>query len=216
MSIFFKAYNFITHVKFKLWGQRTGKGRRIHVSQWNEEFADGRWEYLKNDRQTTRYKAIMDILAKHKTKPAILDVGCGEGILVDHLIQKKIDFSDYLGLDISSQAITKAQHHHPTVKFETADAEKYIASSGYDIIIFNECIYYFRNPLLVLHNFERYLNKNGIYIMSVFNNKNYFQILDSIRKSYPCNESKIVSDGISDRWIISIFSPLDRQYIGPN
>jgi len=209
MTILSKAYKLLSHIKFKVWGHKTGKGRRVRALEWDKEFDDGCWEYLKNDQQAPRYEAILAILNDSTTSPAILDVGCGEGILVDYLKRGQIDFSDYLGLDISGQAINKARERHPEVKFDKADVEKQLPDSKYDIIIFNECVYYFRSPLAVLQAFEKCLSDSGIYIISVFNVKDYEQIQEKIYQSYRCINSKAVSDGSSERWTISVLAPLN-------
>src|SRR5690348_2798439 len=48
--------------------------------QWEAEYQNGRWEYMKNLEELARYSIIVGYVDYLKKGGAILDVGCGEGI----------------------------------------------------------------------------------------------------------------------------------------
>ncbi len=97
----------------------------------------------------------------------ILDVGCGLGTTADFLIssQKK----KYLGLDISREALKKAKIKK--VKFKNIDFVNFTSATKFEIIIFNEVLYYM-NEVDVLNRALNILTKNGIIILSSYQMKN--------------------------------------------
>src|SRR5438477_9577372 len=76
------------------------------LSAWTEEYETGRWDYLRKVDQLARYILLAGYAELFSPK-AILDVGCGEGLMrasVNHL-----EFERYLGVDPVAVAIERAQ-----------------------------------------------------------------------------------------------------------
>ena len=88
----------------------TGASKYMFQSQekWEQEWSKGMWDYM--DLQTTERSknAIVgsvfaqDVMGKNGT---LLDVGCGEGTISDHLQPTQT----YVGMDISKEAIQRAK-----------------------------------------------------------------------------------------------------------
>lgn len=154
--------------------------RHYNVSdtEWDHEFSKGKWEYLgKSTVERARNSVISGVFALgHAPSGRILDVGCGEGVLSDYLNvdQKKL----YLGIDLSSAAITIAKKKRSTLNYMQADATAFPAPLGYtyDVIVFNEMLYYTdHSALLQKYSAKEYLSKNGIIVISVwYTNKSDF------------------------------------------
>ncbi len=62
----------------------------------------------------------------------VLDLGCGNGRLVDLLTQKKIE---YLGVDFSSGLIETAEFNYPLLSFQKADALTMDLGKTFDAIV---------------------------------------------------------------------------------
>ncbi|CAN5375790.1 class I SAM-dependent methyltransferase [soil metagenome] len=68
-----------------------------------------------------RFNVLMDI-AQSGNKVSLLDLGCGVGLLVDHLGEKTLlDRFEYTGADISPKMIAVARERHPSHSFEVRD-----------------------------------------------------------------------------------------------
>jgi 2-polyprenyl-3-methyl-5-hydroxy-6-metoxy-1,4-benzoquinol methylase len=106
-----------------------------------------------------------------KPHSAILDVGCGTGILIRQL--RTAGFISYLGVDLSEKAIEQAKKHQSeVVRFEVANAEAFQPREEYDVIIFNEILYYFPDPRRVVSRYAEYLRSGGIVIISMHRTPN--------------------------------------------
>lgn len=69
-------------------------------------------------RRKEIWPEVRDLTAAIKDGSRVLDVGCGNGRLLEALADKKII---YLGIDNSSELIDLAKVHYPNNKFFTAD-----------------------------------------------------------------------------------------------
>ena len=84
--------------KFKHWKRK---------QRWNRQYKKGRWENLKSDKESGRYKTIVEYSERYGNKnPDILDLGSGEGVLLDYFNSDLI--SSFDGMDFSSVSIKKA------------------------------------------------------------------------------------------------------------
>ena len=52
--------------------------------------------------------------------PAVLDVGCGDGALLPHLLRAGADAGRYLGIDLSARMVAAAAAAHPAATFRRA------------------------------------------------------------------------------------------------
>jgi SAM-dependent methyltransferase len=80
------------------------------------------------------YEGLLKDLTKHNMM-SIFDAGCGDGRLIKYLQTLPIEI-DYLGIDISKNAIDQAKKAFPEQKFEQADLSKIkLASNSQDVAI---------------------------------------------------------------------------------
>lgn len=111
----------------------------------------------------------------------ILDVGCGNGRLLEVLKEKKIK---YLGIDFSSKLIKMAQKRYsfPWAFFKTADFLTFEENQKFDVIFMIAFWHHIPSKKLrqkVLAKAKNLLADNGILIVSVWNlwNKKYFKYI---------------------------------------
>ncbi len=142
--------------------------RPLNVSQdqWDLEYSSGRWTYLGAVSQLARYSIIIGYCHHFKPGGAILDVGCGQGVLQQKLAP--LGYNRYLGVDCSAEAIRKAEARQDAkTHFVCADALSFAPEQTFDAIVFNECLYYFAQPLEVIRRYEPYLAPDGIFVISM-------------------------------------------------
>ncbi|CAD6559874.1 Ubiquinone biosynthesis O-methyltransferase, mitochondrial [Paraburkholderia kirstenboschensis] len=96
-------------------------------------------------KEVGRYSVIVGYCLHFKPAARVLDVGCGTGILARWLSGAAI--SSYLGIDLSEAAIEKArQSNIQGAEFAVADGTAFKTSQLFDVIVFNEVLYYIRTP----------------------------------------------------------------------
>lgn len=170
------------------------------------EYKSGRWDYLSDLEELSRFSVIAGYCHYLKERPKILEIGCGAGTLASRLCTSKLD--TYTGVDISEEAIKKAQKlNNQQSEFIISDAMKYEPDEKFDIIIFNECLIYFEHPDQLLKRYESYLNSEGIYMVSVFEETYRTKsIWDKISIDRPVLAKTKVQNGQGLIWDIKVFA----------
>jgi 2-polyprenyl-3-methyl-5-hydroxy-6-metoxy-1,4-benzoquinol methylase len=129
----------------------------------SENEADG-WARLRNPSELGRYSVINGYVQEFAHAGSVLDVGCGDGIL-----QERIGYARYLGIDMFAQSIARAAHKaDERTRFQHADAASFVPEERFDAIIWNECLYYLANPIEVITRYRQFLRPGGVMIVSMF------------------------------------------------
>lgn len=70
----------------------------------------------------TRFDVMTEVIRPDTKTCRLLDLGCGPGLLLDHLKDKAAPAPiRYLGIDLSEKMIAAARHRHPDESFEARD-----------------------------------------------------------------------------------------------
>lgn len=85
------------------------------LNEYNSEIQQVGWN--DEDKAIHRYRFASELIQKNGNG-RVVDVGCGLGTLIDFL---DLNFVDYIGIDICSHYITKAQENRPLQQFELAN-----------------------------------------------------------------------------------------------
>jgi 2-polyprenyl-3-methyl-5-hydroxy-6-metoxy-1,4-benzoquinol methylase len=134
---------------------------------WESQYLSNKWKYMEQLDELARYSIIVGYMAYIKPQGAILDVGCGEGILFERY--RPYGYSKYLGIDISEIAINRlSKHQDKNTVFIRTDAEAFRPAELYDVIVFNESLYYFHEPLIAFERYSHALKQGGILIISTY------------------------------------------------
>ena len=113
------------------------------------------------------------IIKKIKNNRTILEIGCGNGILLKRL-KKKVKFKEYFGTDFVSELINQSNHKYKNFKnisFQQKDMTEINKNSfnkKYDYVISKRAIQNILNSnlqLKVIDNLGYYLKKNGMMIL---------------------------------------------------
>lgn len=169
---------------------------------WNYKYAIGKWDNMGSEAD--RYNAIVSLIRRCAIpEPRILDLGCGYGALMQYL--KPEDYSYCLGVDLSDTAIMKARKQkYPKCDFRVGDIHRFTPPGTFDIILFNEVLYYLDNRTEVAVRYAGYAQPNGYMIVSLYDLKE--SIVADLSQEFTFVETRVVHD--NDRhvvWGINLF-----------
>jgi 2-polyprenyl-3-methyl-5-hydroxy-6-metoxy-1,4-benzoquinol methylase len=150
----------------------TTAGTRWHFqkyspARWERDYRTDKWCYMHALPELARYSVVVGYAQYLAAQGELLDLGCGEGILQARLGQTS--YARYVGVDISSAAIEVARvRNDERTEFVCADVARYAPEGLFDVVILNEVLYYFSDPLGVLSHYEQFLKPHGVFIISMF------------------------------------------------
>jgi len=192
---------------YKLIFSKLGYGIRVSKSIWNAQFNEGFWDYLFSKEEEAHYLQIIDFKTLYKPDGKILDVGCGQGVLFYYL-EERLEVVDYVGVDISFEAVKKADKKFRGSKFMVLDFEKKKLDRKFDVIIFNETLYYFNNPLKKLDMaIKNNMNAEGIVIVSMCDFTGHDKIWDRIEGKYQLIDTKSIVNVKGQKWKVAVIRP---------
>ena len=149
---------------FKLLGYRP---QTVSVETWDREYRTGHWGYLDTLDNIGGLLTVFGY-CQYLSPNSILDVGCGEGLLAKKL--KALDYEKYLGIDISSEALAKAVklRGDARTRFVVSDARTFAAQTPFDVIVFNQSLYYMPDPVGMIGRYAEFLTASGRMIVSMY------------------------------------------------
>ena len=191
--------------RVEAWERQQGRGDvPISKALWEQQYRTGHWDFLRTLGELGRFSLVVGYIHELKPQAAVLDVGCGEGLLFQRLQPRGC--ARYLGLDISAAAVARACEAGGG-PFICADAEEYVPTDTYDVIVFNESLYYLNKPLETVDRYLTRLAQRGIMIVSTFpTSRRGRSILRALKRSYTLLDETRISHA-SESWICSVFLP---------
>ncbi len=186
-------------------GGPRGHGKPLPKKTWESQYKQGHWDYLHSLDEVARYMVIVGYISYLHQSPRVLDVGCGQGRLLEFL--GAFGFRSYRGIDLSSEAIKKSEPTSENVRFEVADFEKWKSPERFDVVVFNESLYYARRPVEVLLRYQHYLNERGSMIVSIFRTGHRRAIWRVLNKHFAIVNSTMVKNHQGQVWDIQVIRP---------
>jgi 2-polyprenyl-3-methyl-5-hydroxy-6-metoxy-1,4-benzoquinol methylase len=175
---------------------------------WEAQYAGTQSEVLvlSGIEEQTRFDVIAGYIKDLKPRASVLDVGCGKGLLLEKL--RCTDYAKYLGIDISQTAIDQAARQAtPKSGFAQADAQSYVPAAVYDVIVFNESLYYLENPLRQVERYAQSLGADGIFITSLVESSvRAVAISRWLKRHYLSIVDLKISEN-AKTWMIDVFAP---------
>lgn len=143
---------------------------RDRAARWDHQYVTGRWEKLKTPAEQARFDATARLLTRYVPSGHVLEIGCGEALLQQRLTPD--DYRSWLGADISTVAIARAQAFaNERVQYVVADMEIFDPGRKFDAIVFTESIYYSSDCGRLLRRYAGFLNPPGVFLVSIFRTK---------------------------------------------
>jgi len=178
---------------------------RVSGTFWEKRYKDGAWDRLRTIEELARYSLIVGYVHYLNKGGSILDVGCGEGILYERLC--KSNYSRYLGIDVSSVAIARAcDKSNATNQFLSTRIEDFRTDEKFDIIIFNECLYYMEEPLKTLRHYESFLTKSGVFVISMYKTMGAWKVWKQFGNHYYIRDTVSVRNAKDECWTIKVLN----------
>lgn len=181
--------------------------KKLRQKRWNNEYGAGKWEYMQGIDELGRYSAILGYYQYLKAK-SVLDVGCGDGNLVALL--PAVDA--YVGIDISAVALSRCRilpDLNTNYCFIEADFDMYAPTDIFDIIVFNESLYYSKSPLQTLVSYQKALSSHGCIAVSMYKNLRAAKIWEIISEEFETiDETHIQQKNVG--WICRLLVPKHR------
>jgi 2-polyprenyl-6-hydroxyphenyl methylase/3-demethylubiquinone-9 3-methyltransferase len=180
-------------------------GRWTPENKWNSQFASGRWEYLANLNERARYSVLAGYVHALKPGGRVLDVGCGTGLLRERLHPDA--FARYVGVDFE-EAVSRATHlSDERTTFVSADMHEFVPDGRFDIIVFNESSYYFRDPADGVRRYESYLDADGFILMSMHISPKADEAWLQIGPRYEIIDEVLIANRDGTSWICRVMRP---------
>jgi SAM-dependent methyltransferase len=154
----------------------------------------------------------------------VLDVGSGEGIVLDMIHKSSSSGVIYCGIEQSRKAIKIAgsKISNPEVeRFLRGDIRDLCLINGesFDLILFNEVLYYLPNPqrdsVELMREYRDHLKEGGLFLVSIWHNsvapreKNdiTWQAVNEVYSGDSCLINAYIRKDDNSGWRIALYSP---------
>ena len=187
---------------------RRSDGLVQSAQTWEAQYAAGRWDFLAELSELARFSILAGYICHLKPGAAVLDTGCGQGVLLRRL--PRSCYSRYVGIDVSGSAIRVAQRQQSERStFLAADCEDYSPAEQFDVIVFNEVLCCLRDPLRTVERYARSLNPGGLVLVSMCTAaRGSATILWRLKRAYATvDEVRIVHSDRKVSWVCSALRP---------
>lgn len=140
-----------------------GQGKDLQ----EELYGTDEWGYLRSLDELARFGVVWSFCRRLAPGGSILEIGCGDALLHDFLDPAL--YSHFTGVDISEVAIARTKPlWSAKTEFIASDAEIFTPARKYDLIVFNEVLEYFTNPLDLVRRYEPFANEGAHFVISMF------------------------------------------------
>jgi trans-aconitate methyltransferase len=183
---------------------------RNRQARMNHQYSKGAWEFLKDPIEFERQEVCNLFLQQYKPNSSIIEIGCSEGMFVEHII-KKDTYSKYVGIDVSDYIVQKAAARLTDDKtmFRQDDMDKFTIKEAFDVVFFNESINYAKSITKTLQYASNHLMKpNGIFIISLHEHKHSPGFWQEIHKTLKPLESQRISNRRGN-WQVEVLKPIE-------
>jgi len=119
----------------------------------------------------------------------ILDVGCGDGLLIKYLVQaaeidkKNFNCGSVTGIDLSTEMINLASSNYRNSHFYKANFLNFESDQKYNVIVMNECLHNFLSVGEALKKASNLLRENGEGEIVISHPRGYDNLVNQYSKN---------------------------------
>ena len=180
-------------------------GQRTAQSRWDERWADPAFYGEYRLDELAHYSVLAGYAKALGPGGSVLDVGCGDGILRTHLHADS--FSRYVGVDFP-QAIDRArQREDARTSFVASDMRAFTPAERFDVIVFNESLYYVDDAIAELDRYAAFLGPGGVFLVSMHRKPKSEGIWNGIGGRFQMIDRVTIGNRAGVEWIIGAFRP---------
>jgi 2-polyprenyl-3-methyl-5-hydroxy-6-metoxy-1,4-benzoquinol methylase len=194
--------------RLRAWEAADGRGDVPKDKEgWEQQHQSGVWSYLGEIGELSHYSVIVGYAAYLRPGARVLDVGCGHGVLHDRWLPQ--GYRRYVGVDISESAVSRLRERGlEDASFVADDAERFEAEDHFDVVVFNESITYFKDPVGGFARYVQALAPEGVVIVSYRQQSERAQaILRALERTWPVVDATEVRQG-DNSWRCVVFQPV--------
>ena len=169
------------------WAPRSLR-RRVH----DATYQSGEWQQL----DETVSQELIALVERTAGTGRVLDLGCGPGTLATSVDRNKV--RSYVGVDISTEAITYAQKRADEhTRFEQHDIESWRSDETFDLIVITEALYYVNSMsrLSFLRRCVQRLAANGCILVTAVEPDRFTSMFAAITSHFEVLEDQTFSEG---------------------
>jgi len=180
---------------------------------FDREWSTGYWDYMRGLSHVSRYGLLASLACYGRHGARVLDVGCGEGTLYEHLGER---VASYVGFDTSAAAIARASQRFPggRAKFSVASVTDFQSDERFDVILFNAILYLFDDKLPIVRRYAQMLAPGGALVIenhTTFKDaRRYFQRIAELQDASPEGWSKN-HEVVPFDWLGQLFRDYQHQ-----
>jgi len=180
-------------------------GQRTAQKRWNERWADPAFYSEYRLDELAHYSILAGYARTLRPGAAILDVGCGDGILRTHLHADA--FSRYVGIDFPEAIARASARADGRTSFAASDMRAYAPSDKFGVIVFNESLYYVDEPIGELRRYSGFLEKDGVFLVSMHRKPKSERIWSDIAGAFAMVDRVTIANRAGVEWILGAFRP---------
>jgi 2-polyprenyl-6-hydroxyphenyl methylase/3-demethylubiquinone-9 3-methyltransferase len=192
---------------------RRSDGLLQSAQSWEAQYASGRWDFLAELSELARFSVLAGYICHLKPGAAVLDTGCGQGLLLRRLPSAL--YSRYVGIDLAGSAIGVAQEQQQDARstFLVADCASYTPREHFDVIVFNEVLCCLVDPLQTVERYVGFLNPGGVLLVSMCTAaRGSATILWRLKRRYATvDEVRIAHSARRVSWVCTALRPQERS-----
>jgi SAM-dependent methyltransferase len=200
----------LERAKFWLLDARAGAGRPVPRKHLDAQYRAGYWQHLDSLAELAPCMVIAGYVQHLFAAPRVLDIGCGHGRLCRILAHFGVE--SYLGVDLSPEAIEQARARPVEgARFEVGDLETWTPAETFDVMVFQDSIYYASQPAAQLLRYSEALTAQGVVVVSMFRYSNNAMIWRRIDRSFRTVEATRIQNEKGE-WDVRILRPRDPSH----
>lgn len=148
----------------RMWVPKPIDRARFTAEAASAQWDAGAWDYLDGIGELSRY-GVLAAFARRLGGPeaTILDVGCGEGLLREHIEV----FERYVGIDVAPAAVERARRRWEDARTSFLEGDSSSVSGPFDIVIMNEVLQQVPDPERQLDRAGRLMGPRGWLLVSL-------------------------------------------------